>query len=442
MPGGFCYNRSMSSSQSSSLLERIQASSEKDRACIAALLTGWFGALADPLFVEKHRVSKTDFTRVRQLTFLRVFLFCLISFARSSVREALELIFSKGQSLLKVAPVTPSALCQALQKIGHSAFTDANTILVSRFRKTDLPRTWHGFRVTAIDGSNLNLPRFKALMEAFVPGVDPSLPGATAARLSLLLDVTNGLVLDARVGSCQTGEREYAFKHLEALGEGDIVLGDRGYPSLEYFAKIRERGAHFAIRMPGHWKAVKQFRRSGEKEAIVTLPSRKDPSFTMTVRLLKIEHEGKSMVVATSLLDATLFPLELFSELYHMRWWNEEWYKELKGVLALESVSGRSEEAFRRELHARILTQNLISLFSLPSLRALQKDAETHPPKGRTVRYKPNRAATADSLRTALALLFDSLRSLSALLSWILRKTLPARSAVRPGRAFPRIRAA
>ncbi|MHB8370784.1 MAG: transposase [Leptospirales bacterium] len=190
----------MSSSQPSSLLERIQASSEKDRACIAALLTGWFGALGDPLFVDKHRVSKTDFTRVRQLTFLRVVLFCLISFARSSVREALELIFSKGQSPVKVAPVTPSALCQALQTISHSAFIDANTILVSRFRKTDLPRTWHRFRVTTIDGSNLNLPRFKALMEAFVPGVDPSLPGSTAARLSLLLDVTNGLVLGARVG--------------------------------------------------------------------------------------------------------------------------------------------------------------------------------------------------------------------------------------------------
>ncbi|EQD44971.1 transposase IS4 family protein, partial [mine drainage metagenome] len=160
-------------------------------------------------------------------------------------------------------------------------------------------------------------------------GSDPSLPGATAARLSLLLDVTNSLVLDCRVGSCQTGEREYAFEHLEALGEGDILLADRGTPSLELFAKIRERGAHFAIRMPGHWKAVKQFLRSGEKEAIVTLPSKKDPSLTMTVRLLKIEREGKSMVVATSLLDATLFPLELFSELYHMRWWNEEWYKEL-----------------------------------------------------------------------------------------------------------------
>ncbi|MHB8371071.1 MAG: hypothetical protein ACYDBP_15555, partial [Leptospirales bacterium] len=67
---------------------------------------------------------------------------------------------------------------------------------------------------------------------------------------------------------------------------------------------------------------------------------------------------------------------------------------------------------------------------------------EIHPPKGKTVRYKPNRAATADYLRTALALLFDSLRLLSTLLSWILRKTLPVRSTVRPGRAFPRIRAA
>lgn len=96
-------------------------------------------------------------------------------------------------------------------------------------------------------------------MEVFVPGVDTSLPGTPNARLSILLDVGNALILDARLSSFQTGERELALLHLNSLGEGDLLLTDRGYPSFKLFSKILERGAHFCLRMPPSWSLVQDF---------------------------------------------------------------------------------------------------------------------------------------------------------------------------------------
>ena len=111
------------------------------------------------------------------------------------------------------------------------------------------------------------------------------------------------------------------------------------------------------------------------------------------------------MVVLTNLLERDRYPAEAFSDLYHQRWCIEEGYKELKGPLNLEGFSGRSEEGIRRELHARILPQNLMSALAFPSLQPLRKPARKKPPAGKTQGYKPNRAALASFLNEETSIL-------------------------------------
>lgn len=414
--------------------DELFSSSADDRSRAVEILTDFLHALTDLPFLAKHRKKETDFTRTRRLPFLRLILFSLISFGNNQVREALEMIEEAGHEDLSVPPVTPSALCQALKKLPHAVFIEANRILCALFRKIVPLWTWRGFRLCAIDGSRIDLPRSRKIAEAFVPGVDASLPGTPNARLSTLLDVGNALVLDARLSSCQTGERELALLHLDCLGEGDLLLTDRGYPSFELFSKIREREAHFCVRMPASWSSVQDFLSSGDKDRITRIGT----VTPLPVRLLRLSHAGAEMVVITSLLDRDLYPAEAFSDLYHQRWCIEEGYKELKGPLHLEGFSGRSEEAIRRELHARILTQNLISVLAFPSLRALQKRAGKKLPVGKTQGYKPNRAALAFFLKKGLRFFFDPAVSLSELVDGIFRRLFSWVSAVCPGRSFPR----
>jgi len=221
------------------------SSSADDRSRVVEILRAFLNALTDLQFLRKHRKKDTNFTRTRRLALFRLILFSLISFGNNHVRETLEMLEDSGDSDPSFRSVTPSALCQALKKLPHAVFIDANRILCGLFGKSLPLWTWRGFRLCATDGSVIDLPRSRKIMEAFVPGVDTSLPGTPNARLSILLDVGNALVLDARLSSFQTGERELALLHLDSLGEGDLLLTDRGYPSFELFSRILERGAYF-----------------------------------------------------------------------------------------------------------------------------------------------------------------------------------------------------
>ena len=91
--------------------------------------------------------------------------------------------------------------------------------------------------------------------------------------------------------------------------------------------------------------AITQFMRSGQDDAVVTLPppNRRDavdyecPRQASTVRLIRqVTPDGKVRVLMTSLLDHTRYPAPTFAELYHRRWRIEEAFKRLKHRLSLE----------------------------------------------------------------------------------------------------------
>jgi hypothetical protein len=71
---------------------------------------------------------------------------------------------------------------------------------------------------------------------------------------------------------------------------------------------------------------------------------------------------GGAVRVLLTDLDSQAYPCEAFSELYHQRWAIEEGFKRLKHRLALESVSGLSQQALIIDVAAKILADNIASL--------------------------------------------------------------------------------
>jgi hypothetical protein len=74
-----------------------------------------------------------------------------------------------------------------------------------------------------------------------------------------------------------------------------------------------------------------------------------------------VASNGQVRVLATN-LDASTFPHELFSDLYHQRWRIEEAFKRLKHRMHLEAVSGLSQQALIIDVAAKVLSDNLTSL--------------------------------------------------------------------------------
>jgi hypothetical protein len=301
---------------------------------------------------------------------------------KSSLQRELDSFFKTVLSNeYNIRTVTKGALSQSRKKLKPEAFKEINDVACSTFYSDAPYRRWHGHRLLSVDGSRLHLPNHPSIKEEFgeyLMGHNGTTP-VSIALISLLYDPLNLLTLDSQIGSWSESEQSLLLKHTDKLQVGDLLLADRGYPSIYLFYLLRSKGVEFCFRMKeGWWLAVRSFVESGLKERTLELSLlrkdyKKKGSFSfkreppIRCRLILIElGNGEKEVLCTSLVDFTLYPHEVFSELYHYRWNIEEGFKLLKERLDLEAFSGKTAKAVKQDFHAKILMSTLCAALSFP----------------------------------------------------------------------------
>ena len=152
------------------------------------------------------------------------------------------------------------------------------------------------------------------------------------------------------------------------------------------------------------------------------------------VRLIRIQNGNKVQILITSLIDAELYPIHIFSDLYHNRWPVEEDYKTIKCRMELENFTGKSVLSVYQDFHAKIFAKNVVSIMACHSNAALKKDSEY-----KKYVYQINFTQALSKSKTVLVLLFQEskskiLRLVADLLAIFQGTTEP----IRPGRKFPR----
>jgi len=128
------------------------------------------------------------------------------------IHNFIEKIGKVSSSPLKL--FTSSAYSQSRQKINPLVFESLSDTLVEEFY-TDNElgvKLLKGFRLLAVDGSTVNLPFSKELSQKY--GYARNQTGNTnvQARVSVLYDVENQLVIDANINSRSTYERAMALE--------------------------------------------------------------------------------------------------------------------------------------------------------------------------------------------------------------------------------------
>jgi hypothetical protein len=204
------------------------------------------------------------------------------------------------------------------------------------------------------------------------------------ARLSVVYDLLNRIGHDARLEPSTLGEVALAIQQLEHLQPGDVVINDRGFSGYVYFARVLQREAHFIGRCStGSFLAAQEMfglnRAHQSKVVWLFAPSdqkaecrRLGLPLKMKVRFVSVRlPTGELEVLATSLLEESLYPTEEFLTVYHWRWGHETYYLMLKGRLELENFSGRTVEAVRQDVQGAVLLANLESVLSEPTQAAL-----------------------------------------------------------------------
>ena len=149
----------------------------------------------------------------------------------------------------------------------------------------------------------------------------------------------------------------------------------------------------------------------------------------VTVRL----PTGELEVLATNLLDETLYPTAEFAPLYPQRWGVETYYGLIKGRLDLENFSGLSAEAIRQDLHSTIFLSNLESILIQPAQGQLRQASEE-----RKNPAQVNHAVSFHALKSQIIALLLSDDPIGEVLPKLERLFLDNPVSSRPGRKVPR----
>lgn len=210
----------------------------------------------------------------------------------------------------------------------------------------------------AIDGSKLTLPCTEALEEKYGKAKNQHKEGLVAGHISCLYDIENEMVIDVVLGRYKANERLQAQSHLEYCKSNDLIIFDRGYPSVELISELEKRNIKYLMRVKvKHNLVTESFSNSSLTDTI-----EKFPNLEENVRIIKVELEKETEILLTNLYEETTYPSEIFKDLYFKRWGVETSYDVIKNVLEIEKFSGYSEEIILQDIYSTIFLKNYHSL--------------------------------------------------------------------------------
>jgi hypothetical protein len=392
---------------------------------------------------------KGVFTRNRKLP-IKNLVVLIMSSGKALQRDLDNFFKNLLRSDFSIREVTKGAFTQARAKLNPWAFKRLNEVAVKSFYTDNEVYTWHGMRTLSVDGTRLILPNHPSIKEEF--GVHNFGPKADSERslalCSVLYDVLNLVCLDSQMAPYASSERELLYKHFDCMQKDDLLLLDRGYPSMALFFLLFAKGIQFCVRMKDDWwLEVDKFSKSKDTERLVQfkLP-RKDKKMLgdypqwqdteITCRLIKVQLDnGEYEILCTSLVDSEKYLYEDFSQLYHYRWNEEEAYKLLKSRIEVEDFSGKTANAVKQDFYAKIFMMTLCAAFSFPIDEKVREEYKAD--QSRKHDQKINRTNAVSMTREVLIAVFirkDFQKALRAF-DHVVSNT---REIIRPGRSEPR----
>jgi hypothetical protein len=298
---------------------------------------------------------------------------------RAAVARLIAYRLSRGQS---PCSAETGAYCQARRRLPEEFFSNVARQTGRALETAIDPQwLWKQRRVYAFDGSTVSMPDTAENQRAYPQNVaqQPGL-GFPIARIAAVFSLACGAVLD--VGICRyAGKGQSELGMLRALWNlflpGDVLLADRLMCTWTEMVMLKQRGVDCVCRFTSHRTAdFRRGKRLGEGDHIVkwlkpTRPRSIDretynglPEFLVIRECrVRVEQPGfriKTLIVATTLLDAIEFSKEDLAQLYRARWNAELDLRSLKQTLQMDVLRCKTPELVRKELWTHILAYNLI----------------------------------------------------------------------------------
>jgi hypothetical protein len=364
------------------------------------VLQPFLNIIPDTLDSQQKR-RRQDFTRIRKLPVNKVILSTISLVGNGNTNGTAthlgHLFRNARRSGLwpDAQAVHPSALSKARKKVPWEVFqtTLHDAVDLAYDLWPDDPQyTWNGLSVYTVDGSKFMLPATETIRKAFDPdsGLEHVGKGHYPQCLvSTLYDVFRRLPVARTIVSSHGSERDEAVALLPHVPTTSVLLFDRGYPSYDLFRRLTTVDRQFFIfrcAATCTFPAVEAFVKSGKADATIWItpsnkalarlsPRHRKQLKAIKVRVILLQHpDGTVSVLITNLLNRARYSRQDIVDLYFRRWAVENYYKDEKVTLQIETFHSQTPNGIRQELFAAMIMTVIARTLMLIAQQRYVKD--------------------------------------------------------------------
>ena len=204
---------------------------------------------------------KRDFVRKSELSFSKTMKFILGMGSQTLGKELMD-FYGYDPKMVSV-----SAIVQRRTKILPAAFQYLFHKFNEAFSQTNF---FHGYRLYAVDGSDIHIPTIPDDKETFYRANDDA-KGYNLMHLNALYDLMNRRYIDAVLqDSRNENEHSALISMVKNIKCDSIIVADRGYEAYNNIAHLENNGLKYVIRIKTTSGIARKFNIPTDKETDFT----------------------------------------------------------------------------------------------------------------------------------------------------------------------------
>jgi hypothetical protein len=230
---------------------------------------------------------------------------------------------------------------------------------------------WYGMETFLTDGTYVQMQDSKELREIYdVVSVNANYKEAyPQGLLQSIIRQGSGIIHDYALANRHVSELSLIYKLIHSIPAKGLLLADDLYNSFAVFALARKND--FDIIVPGkRLRNYKVIRQIADGDEIVELTGNEYPKWLskeevlpeklLLRRLSFMSLDGaETMVIYTTILNEKILKSEIILK-YFTRWDIEITIREVKTIMEINVLRGKTDDIVRKELAAALIAYNLI----------------------------------------------------------------------------------
>ena len=352
-------------------------------------------AITDYKYLYSVRPGK-DNTRNRKFPFQKM-ISAILAFRGGTLNREIMDFFGLDPNI-----GTSSAFIQQRAKILPEAFEFLFQYFTS---KVDENKLYHGLRLLAVDGTDLQIAANPNDPESYYPGANGQ-KAYNLLHINAMYDLLQHTYTDAVIQKSRNSNESGALTDMVDRSDIEqvLLLADRNYESYNNLAHIQEKGWYFLIRIkdytvgiasglilpdkdeydvPFHIHLTRKQTNSvkhllKDKNHYKLIPSghrfdylpqtsrRCDPAvfYDLSFRIVRFPLSDTTCETIITNLNTEKYPLPEIKRLYAMRWGIETSFRDLKYTLGLLHLHAKKVEFILQEIFAKLTMYNFCELIT------------------------------------------------------------------------------